>query len=386
MQLPSPWSLVASADLNADGHPDLIWESTDGTRAVTYMTGGQYAGSYTLMFVIPAAWHIVGAADFDGDTKPDLVVNNLTTGASAVVYLNGAAWTGVNGDLPTFTSWRMAAVGDMNNDTKPDLIWRDTTGTITAPIVSTMNGLSATATQSVTTSPPSSSWRVGAVADFDGDGKGDFLMQNISDGSRIIWHMNVTSRLGYSFLPTVANTYKVIAAKLFQWPIVDSYVVNTGQPPSNNIGWSIFGLNPGTCSPQPSCLSNFAQLGAKFTIGSQEYIDHIDAWVFAVGGPMNVNIRADSAGKPGAVVYSKGYPVGSYGFDLWVPFSQYGVVLPAGSYWVTFEAIDYGGASLGMPNPAPTPQATEAFRSNSSGGWATTTLGLGIRIKGHVSP
>jgi hypothetical protein len=336
------------------------------------------------MFVIPAAWHIAGAADFDGDSKPDLVLNNTTTGASGVLYLNGATWTGVFGTLPTVTgTWRIAAVGDMNNDTKPDIVYRDTSNTITSPIVATMNGLSASATQSVSPAPPSSSWRVGAVADFDGDGKGDFLMQNISDGSRMIWHMNVTSRVGFSYLPTVANTYTVIAAKLFQWPIVNSYLVNTGQPAATLSGWSIFGLNPGTCAPQPSCLSSYAQLAARFTLGAQEYIDHIDMWVFGSGGPMNVNIRADSAGKPGALVYSKGYIVGTYSLDLWVPFSQYGATLPAGSYWLTFEAIDYGGVSLGMPNPAPSPLATEAFRTNASGGWATTPLNMGVRISGR---
>ena len=392
LQIPAPWRLATAGDLNGDSNPDLIWEATDGTRAVTFMNGGQYAGSYSMMFVIPPEWRIVGCADFDGNAKPDLLLNNAVTGAAGVLFLDGTAWTGVFAPLPGVpTSWRVAAVGDLNADSKPDIVWRDTTGLQPKPIVSLMNGLTPTSTTATFVALPSSAWRVAAIADFDGNAKGDFVLQNLADGSRMIWFMSDgTARLGYLSLPSVPVSQTIVATAPIRWPVENVYFVNTGAPSDDATGWSLIaaGSSP-SCVPEPECHGFYQYLGAQFTLASSSYIDLVEGWMYDFNnGAVYVNIRADNANLPGDVVYSKGYFTGVKG-PGWFPFSQYAAQLSAGTYWITFEPVSFTPFNGAMPGGAPNPLSRYGIKDNAfvegEPPWrALNGAAIGVRISGKV--
>src|ERR1039458_1919148 len=88
------WSVVAVADMNGDGVPDLIWQN-DTTNQVTVnyyggAGGAVYQGWNWLNSVgEPAGWLVVGAADFDGNGTPDLVWQNSATRQITVNYYGG---------------------------------------------------------------------------------------------------------------------------------------------------------------------------------------------------------------------------------------------------------------------------------------------------------
>jgi len=124
------WNVVGTADFNGDGQPDLLWQN-DATREVTvwYFGGAQgnvFQGwNYVTTASVPG-WRVVGTADFNADGKPDLIWQHDTTRQVVVWYLGGAqgtifqSWgylssTGVPG-------WNVVGAGDFNGDGQPDVV------------------------------------------------------------------------------------------------------------------------------------------------------------------------------------------------------------------------------------------------------------------------
>ncbi len=90
------WKVVGAADLNGDGHPDLLWQhQTAGDVSVWYLNGTASTGIETLARGVDPSWKVVGAADVNGDGHPDLLWQHQTAGDVSVWYLNGTASTGI---------------------------------------------------------------------------------------------------------------------------------------------------------------------------------------------------------------------------------------------------------------------------------------------------
>jgi hypothetical protein len=131
----SGWSLVAVADFNGDGVPDLVWES-DSTRQITvhYYGGSGGATQVGWNWLDQAGepgWHVVAAADFNGDGVPDLVWQNDSTAQVVVHYYGGpggATFLGWNWlQSAVVPGWRVAKAADFNGDGVPDLVWQNNT-------------------------------------------------------------------------------------------------------------------------------------------------------------------------------------------------------------------------------------------------------------------
>ncbi|HUQ20919.1 MAG TPA: VCBS repeat-containing protein [Gemmatimonadaceae bacterium] len=220
--IPAPWRLATTADINADGSPDFIWETTtDGLRAATFMNGPAYAGSVAMMFQFSADWKIVGSGDFNGDTKIDLVVTNTVTNLHGVLLLNGTSFLSFQ-YLPNFgTDWQLNSVGDLNGDGKPDLVFFNATQS--QFLVSLQDGLNRIPGTISYIYTLSAGWRIGAVADFDYDGKGDLVLQNTADGQRRIGFMDTDPTYfikptgQFTSLPTVPIAQSVVAAALIPY-------------------------------------------------------------------------------------------------------------------------------------------------------------------------
>jgi hypothetical protein len=88
------WTVVAAAEMNGDGVPDLIWQN-DTTRQVTVNyyggTGGAtMTGWAWLNSGGNPGWTVVAAADMNGDGVPDLIWQNDATRQVTVNYYGGA--------------------------------------------------------------------------------------------------------------------------------------------------------------------------------------------------------------------------------------------------------------------------------------------------------
>ncbi|HWR49523.1 MAG TPA: FG-GAP-like repeat-containing protein, partial [Bryobacteraceae bacterium] len=162
------WRIAASADLNSDGKPDVLWQNDSSRQViVNYLTGadGGTVQSWAFLYPDPVpSWQIVAAADFNRDGKPDVLWQNDTTRQVIINYLAGAegqtvqSWAFLYSSAPT--DWRIQGVADLNRDGTPDVLWQqDTTRQV---IVNYMTGAEGRTVQSwkYLYSDPVPGWRV----------------------------------------------------------------------------------------------------------------------------------------------------------------------------------------------------------------------------------
>src|SRR5207237_159559 len=115
------------ADLNGDGHSDLIWRSTGGTTVAWLMNGGQKLADVNLN-AIPTNWNIQGIGDFNGDGNSDIVWRDSLSGTTVLWEMNGGQkLLDVNlNAIPL--DWHIQGIGDFDGDGHSDLVWRNNVG------------------------------------------------------------------------------------------------------------------------------------------------------------------------------------------------------------------------------------------------------------------
>jgi hypothetical protein len=131
------WKVVAVADFNKDGFPDLLWRSDiTGTFGVWYMQGPNLLSRAMLnpTSVGDLTWKVVGVADFDRDGYPDLLWRSDISGNFGVWFMQGINLRSVAMLNPlgvADVNWKVTAVVDFDGDGYPDLLWRnDVSGTL----------------------------------------------------------------------------------------------------------------------------------------------------------------------------------------------------------------------------------------------------------------
>jgi hypothetical protein len=199
------WKPAATADFDADGNLDILWQHDEGLLAVWTMQG---ATRRDVLWLEPdrlpsAAWRVRAAADMNGDGAPDLVLQHQTEGWVGVWYLVGTRLLDGRLFTPsrvTDTGWRIAAAADVDRDGVADLVWQHANGALAAWL---MTG--ASTKDIVFLSPdrvPDPGWRVVGEADINADGWPDLLMQHDTSNLVAVWLMQgVTLLDGRLFNP-----------------------------------------------------------------------------------------------------------------------------------------------------------------------------------------
>lgn len=177
----SPWRVVATADLNRDGRPELIARYR-GFHLVGVLTTGTVVGSVHLFGVETdlSPWGVVAGGDFNGDGYGDLLFQKGDSGFYAVVLQRNNKWISANyfGGAPLDISpFRFVAAGDTDGDGRADLVVREGNSGVYGIVK--VNGWGIQSAWYLTGARVDiSPWTFRAATDLDGDGVDELVFQN----------------------------------------------------------------------------------------------------------------------------------------------------------------------------------------------------------------
>jgi len=88
------WTVICAADINGDGHLDLIWQNDSTHRVAVWYMGGAQGNVYQSWAWLSSGdmpgWTVVGVADVNSDGYLDLIWQNDSTQQVVVWYMGGA--------------------------------------------------------------------------------------------------------------------------------------------------------------------------------------------------------------------------------------------------------------------------------------------------------
>jgi glutamine amidotransferase-like uncharacterized protein len=128
--LTAGWQAQAVADFNHDGSFGVIASDASNGEVAVYLFGGTKGTSLLKKEMISglsaAGYNVFGAADLNADGHPDLLLQNRSNQEVMVAYLGGTNGLSVlsthNLESSTFSGWTASGMQDMNGDGHPDLI------------------------------------------------------------------------------------------------------------------------------------------------------------------------------------------------------------------------------------------------------------------------
>jgi len=197
---------VAAADINGDGHVDLI-SANRGDNTLTVLTNNGNGGfGFSTNLPVGLFPNYVVSADVNGNGRLDLICANFQTNTLTVWFNNGRGGFVTNATLKVGNGPYSVAVADVNGDGYVDLITVNygsdalagNTLTVLTNNAAGVFGFNATLT--VGNRPDCV-----VVADVNGDGKPDLICANWGDNSWMVLTNNGSGVFGVS--STVGNPF-----------------------------------------------------------------------------------------------------------------------------------------------------------------------------------
>jgi hypothetical protein len=218
LSMTTPWSPVGLADMNLDGHVDLLWQNSHtGEIQVWFLAGTDRIGSDTIHEESNAApvsalspWYLGATGDFNRDGSVDLVFHRPDTGDTQIWFMSGThrissasifdEKTDASADADTSNS-KLVSAADFNGDGWPDLLWWYAPSG--GPFVWFMNGSTRTTwsnlyngERNAPTGPNITvygQWAMVGTGDVNRDHEPDIIWYNSSTGQSEIWYMTATT-------------------------------------------------------------------------------------------------------------------------------------------------------------------------------------------------
>jgi hypothetical protein len=192
------WNVVGTADFDANGSVDLLWQHTNGSVAL-WLLDATNCLKQTLIgnATAGAGWRVGATGDLDGDGHTDVLWQH-TSGATAVWFMNGTNFIAASKlNAPIVSSgWRMVGTADINRDGNLDILWQNTIG---ATGVWFMNGTNWVSSALLNAPPAGVGWRVVGTADLFQQGHADLLWQH-DRGAIAYWVMDGTNHVSAGWL------------------------------------------------------------------------------------------------------------------------------------------------------------------------------------------
>jgi hypothetical protein len=169
---------LAAADVDHDGHVDVVAAEYDDAQLAVYLNQGAQPGTFAAPLLLPSPGASqVAIADLNDDGFPDLVSADFAVHVFLQDAANPGTFLAPFGLSSGGANW--VAIGDLNHDGLPDVVVTDATGVKVYLHAASPTSASFLAPVTVFTQTPNQDFlgaNYVAIADLDGDGYNDLVI------------------------------------------------------------------------------------------------------------------------------------------------------------------------------------------------------------------
>jgi hypothetical protein len=159
---------------------------------------------------LPSGWELVAVGKSNGDCKPDYVLYNASTRRTAVWYLNNNVYVGGAYGPILPPGWTLAGVAHFNQNGKTDyLLFNVATRQSVIWYLSGVTGVTFVGGAYGPTIP--SGYELTGTADFNGNGKPDYVLYNSSTRQTALYYLNNNVYVGSALGPVLPAGWSLIA-------------------------------------------------------------------------------------------------------------------------------------------------------------------------------
>ena len=268
------WQAKALADMDGDGHPDIYWLHEDGRLKVWLMEGLERIDTVyplnpgTGEPQISPAWDMMAVADLNDSGSPDIIWQALSgpfEGDLAIWLMDGVEADRFGrlfnhpGVAKVSPLWEIGAVFDLMGDGQPEVIWQSVTGEAFDQLAywqldvegdEFSRSASGRLVREGGRAQVRSEWRMKAAVDLMGDDQHEIIFQGIAGNfmNRVsYWVMEGPARVGGGRLdPDTVNPGWSIFGAAIAMDLPDTYAVTfsitDGEAPIEGAEISLNGL------------------------------------------------------------------------------------------------------------------------------------------------
>jgi hypothetical protein len=186
------WRVVATADFNNDGVPDILLQNQVTNQISVWYMGGTDGLTITTSPIVGqplSGWEVVGAADFNHDGNADLLLQNTSSNALSIWYL-GPNFTVLSAPIVAtpLPNWHVVGVADFEQSGSPDFLLQNlVTNQVSIWYLTGSEGTTVLSAPIIATA--AANWNVVGASDFNDDGVPDIVLQNEVTNQVSVWYM-----------------------------------------------------------------------------------------------------------------------------------------------------------------------------------------------------
>ena len=250
---PANGQIVGVGNLTASGNPQIIWY-TGSKSFIAWSTtwSGAQPSTTATSFSLPANYSAMAIADFDGDGLQDVVQWDPGSHAISIAKNNGSLAFTTKFSTVVPRDWDLVGVADLNGDGNHELVWRNhVTGQVGAWVISQQF---QPVKYLVYYSPPLS-WRIRAIGKVDATSAQGLIWRNSQTGQTGFWKLNTNGQVVVTVLPAGPSPWEIEGAPYFDgangvpeilWSNTQNGAVGFWRVSGTSISPVVFNNNPGT--------------------------------------------------------------------------------------------------------------------------------------------